>query len=363
MKSGKEKLAVGIVGATGMVGQRFITLLENHPWFEVKVLSASIRSAGKTYKEAVKGRWAMENDIPKAISGMIVRDSEDGIKKLAGKISFVFSAIDADKTYIRELEERYAAAGIPVVSNNSAHRWTKDVPMLMPEINPAHLDMIAVQQKNRGWSKAFIICKPNCSIQSYVPMLKAWEKFGPQNVLVSTYQAISGAGKTFDTWPEMVDNVIPNIGGEEEKSEKEPLKILGKIQQEAFVSNKSFKISANCLRVPVLDGHMATINISFEKTPSKQELIAALKDFENPLADMGLPSAPGQFITYYDDPARPQTKTDRDLYGGMGISAGRLREDNILDWKLVGLSHNTLRGAAGGSVLNAELLYKKGYFN
>ncbi|MBI4078746.1 MAG: aspartate-semialdehyde dehydrogenase [Candidatus Levybacteria bacterium] len=354
------KIPVGILGATGMVGQRFVTLLANHPWFEITCLAASKRSAGKTYTDAVSKRWALKEPIPKKISKLTVYSIED-TKIIAAHARFVFCAIDAQKEFIRKLEETYASLGLPVVSNNSAHRWTEDVPMLMPEINPHHLRIIAYQQKKRGWTKGFIVVKPNCSIQSYVPLLAAWKHFVPQKVIVSTYQAISGAGKTFAMWPEMVDNVIPYIGGEEEKSEKEPLKIWAKIKGGKFQLPSSPKISANCIRVPVADGHLATINVQFAKNATKKKLIAALRNFANPLDKLHLPSAPNPFLTYFEEDDRPQTKLDRDLYNGMGISVGRLREDSVLGWKCVALSHNTLRGAAGGSVLTAELLVSKGY--
>lgn len=338
-----KKIKVGILGATGMVGQRLISLLENHPWFEVSVVAASRRSAGKK------------------LGNFTILSVEDDVDVIAQKCNFVFCAIDADKDFIKKIEETYAKKGLPVVSNNSAHRWTSDVPMIIPEINPEHLDIISVQKKNRGWGRGFIVVKPNCSIQSYVPLLHAWKEFKPKRVIVSTYQAISGAGKTFETWPEMVDNVIPYIGGEEEKSEKEPAKIFSKIQKGKFVLSKTPKISASCIRVPVLDGHLATINVQFDKKVSKERLISALENFKNPLAKLNLPSAPKNFITYFTEDNRPQTKLDRDLYKGMGISVGRVREDSVLGWKCVALSHNTIRGAAGGSILNAELLVKKGY--
>lgn len=342
----KSKIKVGILGATGMVGQRLISLLKDHPWFEVAVVAASRKSAGKK------------------LGSLTVYSVEDDIEIISKKCSFVFCAIDAEKEFIKKIEEAYAGAGLPVVSNNSAHRWTSDVPMIMPEINPHHVEMIEIQKKNRGWTTGFIVVKPNCSIQSYVPMLHAWTKFSPKKVIVSTYQAISGAGKTFDTWPEMVDNVIPYIGGEEEKSEQEPSKIFGKINKAkngGFVLNNKIKISANCIRVPVADGHLATINVQFGKKVSKEELIKALENFKNPLGGLGLPSAPKPFLKYFTEEDRPQTKLDRDLGNGMAISVGRIREDSVLGFKCVALSHNTIRGAAGGSILNAELLVKKGY--
>ena len=363
MKNLNSKVRVGVLGATGMVGQRLVSLLENHPWFEVVCVAASARSAGKNYAEAVAGRWSQKKPIPKKVGALMVYSVEHDVKKIADKVSLVFSAIEAEKNFIKHIEELYASSGIPVVSNNSAHRWTDDVPMIMPEINLDHLRMIDVQRKNRGWKKGFIITKPNCSIQSYVPLLQAWRHFEPQDVVVSTYQAISGAGKTFETWPEMVDNVIPYIGGEEEKSEREPSKILAEISNHKFELAETPKISANCLRVPVSDGHMAAINMRFKKEVNKDALVKALNEFKNPLSSLQLPSAPEPFITYFEEDNRPQTRLDRDLLGGMGICVGRIRKDSVLSWKCVALSHNTLRGAAGGSVLNAELLFKKGYLS
>lgn len=347
-----------------MVGQRLITLLQNHSWFTIACVAASEKSSGKTYSEAVEGRWAQKELMPKDVGALVVCSVSDDSEIIAKKCSFVFSAIDADKDFIKKIEELYASKGLPVVSNNSAHRWTSDVPMIIPEINPDHLDIIPFQRKNRGWTTGFIVTKPNCSLQSYVPLLHVWKDLNPQEVIVSTYQAISGAGKTFETWPEMIDNVIPYIGGEEEKSEKEPSKIFGKInkrKKNEFIFKKVPKISANCIRVPVSDGHLATINIKFGKKVSKEELIKSLKNFKNPLEELHLPSAPKSFITYFEEPDRPQTRLDRDLEGGMGISAGRIREDSVLGFKCVALSHNTIRGASGGSILTAELLVKKGY--
>ena len=362
-KTKNRKIKVGILGATGMVGQRLVSLLQNHPWFVIACVAASKRSSGKTYKEAVSGRWMQKKLIPKNIGALTVYSIENDLDFISKKCDFVFSAIEADKDFIKKIEESYAAKGIPVVSNNSAHRWTKDVPMLMPEINPQHLDIIPQQRKNRGWTTGFIITKPNCSIQSYVPLLVAWKDLNPQKVIVSTYQAISGAGKTLATWPEMTDNVIPYIGGEEEKSEKEPSKIFGKINKGKFILKNMPQISANCIRVPVSDGHLATINIKFKKKASKERLIKSLKNFKNPLDAFNLPSAPKPFLTYFEKNDRPQTRLDRDLHNGMGISVGRIREDSVLDWKCVALSHNTIRGAAGGSILNAELLVQKGYIS
>ena len=357
----KSKIKVGILGATGMVGQRLIFLLKNHPWFTVTCLAASDKSAGKTYEEAVYERWTQKNSIPKNIAKLKVFSIERDMNVIVQMSDFLFSAINADKNFIRNIEEMYASLGLPVVSNNSAHRWTEDVPMIIPEINFNHLDIIPIQRKKRAWIEGFIVTKPNCSIQSYVPLLHAWKNFNPEQVIVSTYQAISGAGKTFKTSPEMNDNIIPYIGGEEEKSEKEPSKILGEIKKGKFVLAKTPKISANCVRVPVSDGHMATINIKFKRKVSKEQLVKALKNFKNPLEKLNLPSAPKPFLTYFKEDNRPQTGLDRDLHDGMGISIGRIREDSVLSWKCVALSHNTIRGAAGGSVLTAELLVKKGY--
>jgi len=343
MKKVNNKIKVGILGATGMVGQRLMSLLKNHPWFEVAVVAASKKSVGKK------------------LGSLTIYSIEDDIDIISKNCSFVFSAINADKDFIKNIEEMYAGKGLPVISNNSAYRWTEDVPMIIPEINPEHLEIIPIQRKNRGWTTGFIITKPNCSIQSYLPLLHAWKDFNPQKVIVSTYQAISGAGKTFESWPEMVDNVIPYIADEEEKSEKEPSKILGKMEEGKFVLKNVPQISANCIRVPVSDGHLATINVQFKKKVSKKALIESLKNFKNPLDALNLPSAPKPFLTYFEEPDRPQTRLDRDLCGGMGISVGRIREDSVLGWKCVALSHNTIRGAAGGSILTAELLVKKGY--
>ena len=356
-----KKIKVGILGATGMVGQKFIYLLRNHPWFTVTVVAASNNSSGKTYKEAVKERWVQSGSIPEDVGSLVVYSVENDLEIISEKCSFVFSAIDAGKDFIKKIEESYAQRGLPVVSNNSAHRWSEDVPMIIPEINPHHLDIIPIQRKKRGWTKGFIITKPNCSIQSFVPLLNAWKDFDPSRVVVSTYQAISGAGKTFESWPEMTDNVIPFIVGEEDKSEQEPSKILGDIRGNKFVLKDALHISASCIRVPVSDGHLATVNIQFNKKVSKQELVDSLRNFKNPLGSLNLPSAPKSFITYFEEPERPQTRFDRGLYDGMGISVGRIREDSVLGWKCVALSHNTIRGAAGGGILNAELLVQKGY--
>src|SRR3989338_812184 len=356
-----QKLSVGILGATGMVGQRFVSLLENHPWFEVRAVAASRNSAGKTYGGAVEGRWQFPTPIPSSVRDLLVYSVEDDVEKIKSRVDFVFSAMDMDKHAIQYLEELYASRGVPGVSNNSAHRWTKDVPMIMPEINPDHLAMIPIQQKKRGWKTGFIVVKPNCSIQSYIPALNALKKFEPQKVVVSTLQAISGAGKTFETMPEIVENVIPFIEGEEEKSEKEPMKIWARIEKGLFKFATTPKISATCIRVPVTDGHMASVAVSFKTKPTRDAIQKAWQSFKSPIDKLGLPSAPKRFLTYFEEDNRPQTKLDRDTGHGMGVSIGRLREDSILGWKFISLSHNTIRGAAGGAVLVAELLKAKGY--
>lgn len=356
-----KKFKVGILGATGMVGQRFITLLENHPWFEVVLVAASPQSAGKTYEEAVKTRWKMDEPIPEKVKNLTVFAVEDDLEKIVKQVDFVFCALDLDKEQIKTLEIRYATAGIPVVSTNSAHRWTDDVPMLMPEINPEHISLIDIQRKNRGWKKGLIAVKPNCSIQSYVSILTALKQFKPQKVHVVSLQAISGAGKNFETWPEMVDNVIPYIGGEEEKSEKEPMRIWGELKDNTIEITKKPEIAATCIRVAATNGHMASVSVSFAIKPSKQQIIDAIKNFKNPLSDLNLPSAPKELITYFEEDNRPQTRLDRDIEHGMGISMGRLREDKHFDYTFIALSHNTVRGAAGGAILMAELLVNKGY--
>lgn len=355
-----KKLRAGVIGATGMVGQRFLTLLENHPYFDVTALAASARSAGKRYEDAVGERWKMKTPMPEKFKDMPVFDASE-IEKIKELVDFVFCAVDMKKDEIKALEEAYAKAEIPVISNNSANRKVPDVPMLIPEINDAHLSVIENQKKRLGTKKGFIVVKPNCSIQSYVPMLTPLRKFGVKEVIVTTYQAISGAGKTFREWPEMIDNVIPYIGGEEEKSEKEPLKIWGSVRDGEIVDCENTVISTQCIRVPVTDGHTAAVFVKFENMPSKEEILAEWKNFRGKPQELELPSAPKQFITYFEEDNRPQAALDRDLYGGMGVSAGRLREDTVYDYKFVGLSHNTLRGAAGGGVLNAELLYRLGY--
>ena len=357
-----NKMKVGVIGATGMVGQRFLTLLENHPYFEVAVLAASARSAGKTYEEAVGARWKMTTPMPEQYKKMVVLDAAE-IEEVGKLCSFVFCAVDMKKDEIRALEEAYAKAEIPVVSNNSANRWTPDVPMVIPEINDAHLEVIAAQRKRLGTKRGFIAVKPNCSIQSYVPALTPLRKYGIKEVVATTYQAISGAGKTFREWPEMIDNVIPFIGGEEEKSEQEPLRVWGKVENGEIVKADAPVITTQCIRVPVTDGHTAAVFVRFENKPTKEQILEDWKNFSGKPQELGLPHAPEQFITYFEEDNRPQAKLDRDIYGGMGVTAGRLREDVIYDYKFVGLSHNTLRGAAGGAVLIAELLYKLGYFD
>ena len=358
----EQKLRVGILGATGMVGQRFISLLENHPWFEVVTLAASPRSAGKTYEEAVGGRWKMDTPMPEAVKKLVVMNVND-VEHVASTVDFVFSAVDMSKDEIKAIEEAYAKTETPVVSNNSAHRWTPDVPMVVPEINADHFEVIKDQKKRLGTTRGFIAVKPNCSIQSYAPCLAAWKEFGPKEVVATTYQAISGAGKTFKEWPEMVENIIPYIGGEEEKSEQEPLKLWGHIEGDKIVSAESPRFTAQCLRVPVSDGHMGAVFVRFENKPSKEEILQAWKEFHGPAQDLELPSAPKQFLHYFEENDRPQPKLDRMLENGMAVSIGRLREDNQYDYKFVCLSHNTLRGAAGGAVLLAELLAAKGYFD
>ena len=355
-----EKLRVGILGGTGMVGQRFITLLEGHPWFEVVTIAASSRSAGQRYEDAVAGRWKLETPVPERVKDMIVMNINE-VEKVASTVDFVFSAVDMTKEEIRAIEEAYAKTETPVVSNNSAHRWTPDVPMVVPEINPEHFDVIESQKKRLGTTRGFIAVKPNCSIQSYAPCLAAWKEFGPKELVVTTYQAISGAGKTFKDWPEMDGNIIPYIGGEEEKSEKEPLRVLGRVENGEIVMADAPKITCQCVRVPVLNGHTAAVFINFEKKPSKEELIEKLVSFRGFPQEAELPSAPKQFIQYLEEDNRPQVSLDVDYERGMGVSIGRLREDSIYDYKFIGLSHNTVRGAAGGAVLCAETLTAKGF--
>ena len=354
----EQKLRVGILGATGMVGQRFISLLENHPWFEVVTLAASPRSAGKTYEEAVGGRWKMDTPMPEAVKKLVVMNVND-VEHVASTVDFVFSAVDMSKDEIKAIEEAYAKTETPVVSNNSAHRWTPDVPMVVPEINPEHFDVIEFQKKRLGTKRGFIAVKPNCSIQSYAPVLTAWKEFEPYEVDATTYQAISGAGKTFKDWPEMEGNIIPFIGGEEEKSEQEPLRIWGKIENGVIVKATEPKITCQCIRVPVLNGHTAAVFVKFRKKPTKEQLIEKLENFKGLPQELNLPSAPKQFIRYMTEDNRPQVTLDVNYENGMGINVGRLREDSIYDWKFVGLSHNTVRGAAGGAVLCAETLVAK----
>lgn len=356
-----KKYNVGIVGATGMVGQRFALLLENHPWFNVTALAASPRSAGKTYAEAVGNRWAMTSPMPENMKDMVVMDAQADIEKITSLVDFVFCAVDMKKDEIRALEEEYAKHECPVVSNNSAHRGTPDVPMVVPEINADHIRIIDAQRKRLGTKKGFVAVKSNCSLQSYVPAIYPLNDLGVEKVLVCTYQAISGAGKTFERWPEMIDNVIPFISGEEEKSEQEPLKIWGKIEGDVIVNADSPKFTAQCLRVPVSDGHMAAVFMSFSKKPEKSEILKAWKNYSGRAQELELPSAPKQFLHYFEEDNMPQTKLNRNLENGMAISIGRLREDSQYDYKFVCLSHNTLRGAAGGAVLLAELLCAEGY--
>lgn len=358
-----KKYNVGVIGATGMVGQRFMTLLENHPWFDVKVLAASPRSAGKKYSDAVGTKWCMDVEIPEAMKDIVVMDATADIEKIASQVDFVFCAVDMKKDEIKALEEAYAKAECPVISNNSAHRHTPDVPMIVPELNADHAAIIPAQRKRLGTKRGFIAVKSNCSLQSYVPALYPLSEFGIKDVLVCTYQAISGAGKTFETWPEMIDNVIPYIGGEEEKSEKEPLKIWGKVEGDEIVPATSPNFTAQCLRVPVSNGHMGAVFVRFENKPSKEEILNIWKDFSGRAQELELPHAPKQFLHYFEEDNMPQTKLQRDLEGGMAISIGRLREDTQYDYKFVCLSHNTLRGAAGGAVLMAELLCAEGYMD
>ena len=351
----EKKLRVGILGGTGMVGQRFISLLENHPWFEVVAIAASPRSAGKTYEEAVGGRWKMTTPMPEAVKKMVVYNVLD-VEEVASKVDFVFSAVDMTKEEIKKIEEDYAKTETPVVSNNSAHRWTEDVPMVVPEINPEHLGLIEYQKKRLGTTRGFVAVKPNCSIQSYTPALFALKEFEPTLVVATTYQAISGAGKNFEDWPEMVGNIIPYIGGEEEKSEQEPLRLLGKVVDGKVVKAAEPVITTQCIRVPVLNGHTAAVFVNFKKKPTKEEIIDRWTNFKGLPQELNLPSAPKQFIQYLEEDNRPQVALDVDYENGFGVSFGRLREDSVFDWKFVGLSHNTIRGAAGGALLSAELL-------
>ncbi len=356
----EKKLRVGILGATGMVGQRFVTLLEGHPWFAVAALAASARSAGKTYWEAAGGRWKLEEAMPASVRDMAVLDVKD-VEKVASCVDFVFSAVDMEKGEIRAIEDAYAKTETPVVSNNSAHRWTPDVPMVVPEINPDHFRVIPYQRARLGTKRGFVAVKPNCSIQSYAPALTAWREFVPTEVAVTTYQAISGAGRTFRDWPEMEGNVIPYIGGEEEKSEQEPLRLWGDVRDGKIEKAAGPAITSQCVRVPVLDGHTAAVFVRFAKKPSKEELIARLASFRAFPQEKNLPSAPKQFLRYLSQDDRPQVRLDVDYEHGMGVTIGRLRADTLFDYKFVGLSHNTVRGAAGGAILCAECLKELGY--
>lgn len=358
-----KKYQVGVIGGTGMVGQRFVTLMEKHPWFQLKVIAASSRSAGKTYEEAVGSRWAMDTPMPEEAKKIIVMDATADIEKIAAEVDFVFSAVDMKKEEIKALEEAYAKCECPVVSNNSAHRWTNDVPMVIPEINADHIKVIDDQRKRLGTKRGFIAVKSNCSIQSYVPALSPLRQYGIEKILVCTYQAISGAGKTFETWPEMIDNLIPYIGGEEEKSEQEPLKVWGKVENGVIVNADSPAITAQCLRVPVSNGHTAAVFVSFKNKPTMEEMKQIWANFKGRAQELDLPTAPKQFLNYFEEDNRPQAKLDRNMEGGMAVSVGRLRPDTQYDYKFVSLSHNTLRGAAGGAVLLAELLCAEGYID
>ncbi len=355
-----EKLKVGILGATGMVGQRFISLLEGHPWFEVTAVAASPRSAGRTYGEAVYGRWKMASPMPESVKNLTVLNVNE-VEKTAAGVDFVFSAVDMAKEEIKSIEDAYAKTETPVVSNNSAHRWTPDVPMLIPEINPEHMQVIEFQKKRLGTKRGFVAVKPNCSIQSYAPVLAAWKEFEPYEAVATTYQAVSGAGKTLEDWPEMSGNIIPYIGGEEEKSEKEPLRIWGEIKDGVIVPAVSPVITCQCIRVPVLNGHTAAVFVKFKKKPTKEQLIQKLEEFKGLPQELSLPSAPKQFLRYLQEDNRPQVALDVDYENGMGVNVGRLRPDTVYDWKFIGLSHNTVRGAAGGAILCAELLKAQGY--
>ena len=358
-----DKLKVGVIGGTGMVGQRFVTLLAGHPWFDLTVIAASSRSAGKRYEEAIGSRWALEEAMPEKAKEIVVMDAQADMQAIADSVDFVFSAVDMKKEEIQAIEEAYAKLECPVVSNNSAHRWTPDVPMVVPEINPEHLAVIADQRKRLGTKRGFIAVKSNCSLQSYVPALHPLkEDFGVKDVLVCTYQAISGAGKTFESWPEMVDNVIPYIGGEEEKSEQEPMKLWGTVEDGVIKNASTPAITAQCLRVPCSNGHMAAVFVRFDKKPEKEQILERWKSFAGRPQELSLPSAPKQFLHYFEEDNRPQTKLDRNTENGMAVTVGRLREDSQYDYKFVCLSHNTLRGAAGGAVLLAELLAAEGYF-
>lgn len=356
-----NKIPVAVLGATGSVGQRFVELLENHPWFEVTCVAASKKSAGKPYGTVMRDRWILRSHIPAGVRNLTVLSVEDDAANIAKTAAVAFCALDMEKPDILRIEDRYASLGVAVISNNSANRWTDDVPMIMPEINPQHAALIRSQREKRGWKSGLIAVKPNCSIQSYVSVLTALKKFGPKKVRVVSLQSISGAGKTFDTWPEMRDNVIPFIGGEEEKSEQEPLKIWGRLDGGRIRTARTPEIAATCIRVPTTDGHMAAVSVSFVKKPTEQEILRAVTSYACPIQDLHLPSAPRQFITYYPEADRPQTRLDRDMSGGMGISMGRLRSDKFYNWQFISLAHNIVRGAAGGAILMAELLVKKNY--
>lgn len=359
-----KNFKVGVIGATGMVGQRFISLLDQHPWFQVTVLAASKRSAGKRYNEAVNGKWAMQNPIPESVKELVVMDADSDAEKIASSVDFVFCAVEMPKEELRAFEEKYAKLECPVMSNNSAHRMTPDVPMILPEVNPQHAEIIDSQKKRLGTKRGFVAVKSNCSLQSYVPALHPLkEQFGLNKVLACTYQAISGAGKTFETWPEMLDNVIPYIGGEEEKSEKEPMKIWGHIEDGVIKNAEKPSITSQCLRVPVSDGHMAAVFVSFDKKPTIEQIKDIWANYKGAPQQLELPSAPKQFLHYFEDPSYPQTKLQRNLENGMAVSVGRLREDTQYDYKFVCLSHNTIRGAAGGAILMAEFLAAKGYLD
>jgi len=359
-----EKYQVGVIGCTGMVGQRFISLIENHPWFELVAIAASANSAGKTYEQAARGRWAIETPFPEKYKDMVIMNADADKEKIAAAVDFVFCAVDMKKEEILALEEAYAKLECPVISNNSANRWTPDVPMVIPEVNPEHIAVIDAQRKRLGTKRGFIAVKSNCSIQSYVPALSPLkEKYGVKDVLVCTYQAISGAGKTFATWPEMIDNVIPYIGGEEEKSEKEPLKVWGTMEDGVIKNAGNISVTAQCIRVPVSNGHLACVFVRFDKKPEKEEMLRIWKEFKGVPQELELPTAPKQFLHYFEEDNRPQTGLDRNLENGMAVSVGRLREDSQYDYKFVCLSHNTLRGAAGGGVELAELLCAKGYID
>jgi aspartate-semialdehyde dehydrogenase len=356
-----NKYRVGIIGATGMVGQRFVTLLAEHPWFDITALAASPRSAGRPYGQAVEGRWKMTQSLPESVAGLQVMSATDDIDTICDMVDLVFCAVDLDKQAIRELEESYAAKGVAVVSNNSAHRWTEDVPMIIPEVNAEHLKVIDAQRENRGWTSGCIVVKPNCSIQSYVTVLTALNRFAPAKAQVTSIQAVSGAGRTLDDWSEMQDNIIPYIGGEEEKSEREPLKIWGEPRNGVIVESSDLSISATCVRAPISDGHLACVAVDFATKPSFEQIREAVTQFNAESGVSDLPSAPSQAITLFEDDDRPQVREDREIGKGMGVSAGRFRDQGLFDWDFVSLAHNTLRGAAGGAVLTAELLVREGY--